>query len=134
MSLNLNRIEEEVIFLNSIKGQIDSMVNYEMLKIYGSNPEANILFETSTHQRFFNIALVDFLSYSDKKAPVRRNSYLGALREISENPNFNVENSIVALQQATQSFCDWLNQEVEVDAWLASISKQGFGVRLGLNA
>jgi hypothetical protein len=45
MPLNLNSIEEEVIFLNSIKEQIDSMVNYEMLKIYGSNPESNILFD-----------------------------------------------------------------------------------------
>jgi hypothetical protein len=124
MPLNLNSIEEEIIFLNSIKEQIDSIVNYEMLKIYGSNPESNIQFETSTHQRFFNIVLVDFLSYSDKKAPVKRNSYLGALREISRNPYFNSDNSIASLQQATQLFCDWLNQEVEVEAWLASISKQ----------
>jgi hypothetical protein len=46
------------------------------------------------------------------------------LREISGNPHFNSDNSIATLQQFTQSFYDWLKQEVEVDAWLASISKQ----------
>jgi hypothetical protein len=82
------------------------------------------MFETRTHQRFFNIALVDFLSYSDKRAPVNRKSYLGALREISANPNFNTDNTITELQQATHAFCDWLNQEVMVDIWLPSIDTQ----------
>lgn len=57
----LNGIEE-VILLKAVKEFIDSMVNFEMLQIYGSDPDSNILFNTSTLQRLFNVILVDFLS------------------------------------------------------------------------
>ena len=122
--MNLSSVEEEVIFLNSIKQLIDSMVNNELFLLKGTDPDSSVFFESRTHQRFFNIALVDFLSYSDKKAPVKRSSYLGALRTISTNPNFNINNSILALKEATYTFCDWLNQEVIIETWLPTIDTQ----------
>lgn len=122
--MELNRIEEEVILLSAIKGMIDSMVNFEILSLNGTDPDSSIMFASSTHQSFFNIVLVDFLSMTDSRAPVRRTTYLGALTSISENPCFNICNSIEPLRLATQDFVDWLRQKVEVDIWLPSIDTQ----------
>ena len=122
--MNLSDIEEEVVFLKAIKEIIDSMVNFEMLTLHGTDPESSVLFQTSTHQRFFNIALVDFLSRTDKKAPVKQSSYLRALRAISGRPTFVVDDSVAALRNATSTFVDWLEQKVSVDVWLPSIDTQ----------
>ena len=122
--MRLSDIEEEVVFLKAIKEIIDSMVNFAMLTLHGSDPDSSVLFETSMHQRFFNIVLVDFLSRTDKKAPVKQSSYLGALRAISAHPRFDVDNSVAALRDATCVFVHWLGQEVRVDVWLPSIDTQ----------
>jgi hypothetical protein len=79
MAMGLSNIEEEVVFLKAPKEIIDSMVNFEVLTLHGNDPDSSILFKTSIHQRFFNIVLVDFLSLTDKKAPVKRSTYLEAL-------------------------------------------------------
>src|SRR5262245_20970761 len=120
----LSEIEEEVILLKAIKELIDSMVNSEVLNFYGNDPEPKILFNSTTHQKYFNIVLVDFLSQTDKKGFTKQISYLGALRKISETPNFNVNNSVNALRKATFEFIDWLKQEVEVKIWLPSIDTE----------
>lgn len=120
----ISNIEQEVIILNAVKKLIDSIVNYEMMSLVGNDPESCILFNSSTHQRFFNIVLVDFLSCTDRKAPIKQTSYLGALKYVSEVPSFNVGNSIKLLREATLRFIDWLEQGVEVDVWLPSIDTQ----------
>lgn len=121
----LNDIEEEIILLKAAKELIDSMVNFEMLDLYGNDPETNILFETMTHQRFFNIVLVDFLSRTDKKAFIKQTSYLGALKKISRSPNFDVNGSVASLSQSTHEFSDWLEQEIEVHKiWMPSIDTE----------
>jgi len=71
-----------------------------------------------------NIILVDFLSRTDKKAPVKQSSYLGALRAISAHPSFDVDNSVAALRDATYAFVHWLEQKVSVDVRLPSIDTQ----------
>jgi len=108
MPLNLTPVEEEIVFLKAINELIDSLVNFEMLSLHGNDPDSKILFTTRTHQRFFNIALVDLLSRADKRAPVRQMSYLYALREISNQPNFSIDNSVASLQLATNTFIEWL--------------------------
>jgi hypothetical protein len=122
--MELSAIEEEVVFLKAINEIIDSMVNFEMLTLHGTDPDSTVLFETSTHQRFFNIVLVDFLSRTDKKAPVKQGSYLGALRAISVNPSFIADDSVASLRKATWTFVNWLEQKVGVDVWLPSIDTQ----------
>jgi hypothetical protein len=72
----LSEIEEEVILLKAIKELIDSMVNFEVLNLYGNDPDSNILFNSTTHQKYFNIVLVDFLSQTDKKGFTKQISYL----------------------------------------------------------
>jgi hypothetical protein len=120
----LNEMEEEVVFLKAVQEIIDSVVNHDMLLLYGTDPDSTVVFKTPTHQRFFNVVLVDFLSRTDKKAPVKQNSYLGALKAISARPSFSVNDSVASLRSATSAFADWLNQETAVDVWLPSIDTQ----------
>lgn len=124
MAMKISSVEQEVIILKAVKELIDSMVNYEMMSLVGEDPDSNIVFNSSTHQRFFNIILVDFLSRTDRKAPIKQTSYLGALKDIFERPSFNVGDSIEPLRDATHRFIDWLEQEVEVDIWLPSVDTQ----------
>jgi hypothetical protein len=122
MAMKLTEIEEEVILLKAIKELIDSMVNFKVLDLLGSDPDSQIFFKSTTHQRFFNIILVDFLSRTDKKAVVQQTSFLGAMKSICNYPCFDSDNSISELRNTTNEFGDWLDQEVEVEAWLPSIN------------
>ncbi|HSK73743.1 MAG TPA: hypothetical protein VK892_18745 [Pyrinomonadaceae bacterium] len=121
----LNDIEEEIILLKAVNELIDSMVNFEMLDLYGDEQNTNILFETMTHKRFFNIMLVDFLSRTDRRAFIRQTSYLDGLKKISKNPHFDIDNSIASLKKTTYEFNVWLDQEIEVNnIWLPTIDTE----------
>jgi hypothetical protein len=123
--MSLNDVEEEVILLKAVWDLVGSMVSSEILKIFERDPDSSIQFHTRTHQKFFNIVLVDFLSATDKRAFIKKTSYLGALKNISASPKFDVNNSVASLSKATHEFVDWLNQEVEVHkVWLPSISTE----------
>ena len=43
-----------------------------MMDVLGSDPDTQIQFHTTGHQQLFNIVLVDFLSRTDKRAPVEK--------------------------------------------------------------
>jgi hypothetical protein len=122
--MGFSDIEQEVVLLKAIHELIDSMVNFEMLSLNGSDPDSEVRFKTVTDQRFFNIILVDFLSCTDKRAPTKRTSYLGALRHIAKHPSFEVNDCVLQLRDATDQFVDWLEREVEVDVWLPAIDTQ----------
>jgi len=124
MVIKSSGIEQEILILKAAKELIDSMVNFELMSLLGNDPNSNILFKSITHQRLFNIILVDFLSCTDPMGPVKQTSYLGGLREIVNNPYFDENDSVHNLKVATQEFKDWLEQEVEVDVWLPSIDKE----------
>lgn len=119
----MKNTEQEIIILKAVKELIDEMVNFELMSLAGNDPDSNISFKSMTHRRFFNIILVDFLSCTDKKRPIKQTSYLGGLRAIINGPSFDEDNSIQHLKTATQEFKEWLEQEVEVDIWLPSIDK-----------
>ena len=124
MAIKSSGIEQEVIILKAAKELIDSMVNFELMSLLGNDPDSEIAFKSITHQRFFNIILVDFLSCTDKKGPIKQTSYLGGLREIVDNPCFDENNSVHNLKVATKEFKDWIEQKVEVAVWLPSIDKE----------
>lgn len=120
--MNLKDIEKEIIYLLAIKSMIDEMVNFEVIVLSGEDPNSEIRFNSMTHQKFFNIMLVDFLSWSDTKVIGEEKAYLKALSSICSNPHFNKDNSINALSNSTQDFRDWLNKEFIVEkVWLPSI-------------
>ena len=123
LAMSFSQIEREVIFLIAVKKLIDEMVNYEIFDLKGDDPESQIMFHSITHQRFFNIILVDFLSCSDKKVIGEQQSYLSAIRSICQNPSFNQSESINSLVIATDKFIHWLEEEVPVEIWFPSIAK-----------
>jgi len=124
MAQTLSEAEVEVIVLKAVWELIDSAVNYSVLSIGGQDPNTEIRFHTSIHQRFFNIVLVDFLSRTDVKAPIPRTSYLEGLRAVVRNPILVSQEAASSLRVATNDFIDWLEQEVDIDAWFPSINVQ----------
>jgi hypothetical protein len=121
---HLTRVEEEVVVLKAVKELVDSMVNFEMLSVIGEDPRSQVLFKSDTHQRFFNVLLVDFLSQTDSRGPIRQSSYLLGLKSITANPSFDTDRSIEALRRATQEFTNWLDEGLEVEVWLPSIETE----------
>lgn len=115
-------IEQEVIFLKASSETIDSIVNYDMLNLSGGNEAGEARFKTPTHQRLFNITLVDFLSKSAAEITRESKSYLDALIDICNRPMFDQDHSVLDLKEATRSFKEWLEIEVEVAIWLPAIS------------
>ena len=120
----MNATEKEVIYLTAVIELLKSMVNHELMAVVGEDSHKNVQFKTMTHQQLFFIALVDFLSQTDAKAPVPPIPYLGALRAISNTPSFDVNNSVAGLKAAVDAFTGWLQQEIAVDTWLSSIDIQ----------
>lgn len=120
----MNKMEEEVVYLLAVIELIRSMVNYEIMTVVGSGKHKEVTFKTMTHKQFFSIALVDFLSPTDSKAPVPSKLYLAALRTIVNEPSFDVNGSVQNLRDAVNTFTEWLRVEIAVDAWLPSIERQ----------
>lgn len=120
--MELAKIEKEIIYLLAIKHFIDEMVNFEIVKILRRSPYSEIRFQSMTHQKFFNIILVDFLSCPDTQILGEQQPYLQALTSICKNPFFNKNNSIENLRKATQECRDWFDHEfVAEKIWLPSI-------------
>ena len=113
--------EKEVIFLKAVNELIDTTVNYEMIRLSEGDGGAQAMFKSSTHIKFFNIILVDFLSKSAEKITGASKTYLMALTDICETPYFVQDNSIASLKDAVAKFSKWLESEIEVDVWLPSI-------------
>ncbi len=119
-----NEIEKEVLFLFAVFEIVNSMVNHVMLRISGSDPDCEVVFASHEHRRLFNILLVDFLSPTDRKLRMLPESYLDALKGITDRPNFDVGGSVESLRSATRDFAHWLDTEVKVDIWLPNIDTQ----------
>lgn len=120
----MNKMDQEVIYLLAAVDLIRSMVNRAMFSVPRDGKDTNIWFESSMHRQFFSIALVDFLSTTDKDAPVPKTSYLNALRTVANDPSFDQHDSAASLRVAVDNFVEWLETDIEVDAWLPSIDRQ----------
>lgn len=122
-SIKFADIEKEVIYLKAIAEIIDAMVNYEVFDLLGEDPNSAVLFKSTTHQQYFNIILVDFLSPSDDRVAGEKCLYLDALEKICDSPSFDHSGSISNLTLAAKEFKDWLGHEVNVQTWMPSIKK-----------
>lgn len=117
--MKFNNTEKEVIILKAVQELINSMVNYSIFDVFGTNPDVDVWFKTEIHQKYFNIILVDFLSCFDDNFLGEKLSYLEALQLICKSPNFNKNNSINSLTLSTKEFVDWLRKEVLIKKiWL----------------
>ncbi|MCF6344537.1 MAG: hypothetical protein L3J15_07700 [Devosiaceae bacterium] len=117
--------EKEILVLKAVMDSIKSMVNHELFTLYHNDPNSQIMFETSIHQKYFNIILVDFLS----ARILDENKCLEALQVIIKNPKFNP--NVQSLKQAVESFQQWLGQEVNWELfnetrklWFPSINQE----------
>jgi hypothetical protein len=123
ITMSYSEIEKEVILLKAIQELIDEMVNYEVLDFVGEEPQSEIRVNTSTHMRYFNIILADFLSHSEEEVAGDKLTYLKAIRKICANPQFNVNGSVDALAKAAEDFKQWLDEDVEVEVWFLPFPK-----------
>lgn len=119
--MKFTEIEREVVFLKATTASIGTMVNYQVLQLREGADSTQAIFKTPIHQKFFNIVLVDFLSPTASKITGDTISCVNALATICERPNFNERNSVKLLKQAVTAFKKWLEQEIKVKVWFASI-------------
>ncbi|MBI3444493.1 MAG: hypothetical protein HY055_03835 [Magnetospirillum sp.] len=130
-----NNLEQEVIILEAVWGMIDDMVNREMFVLGERTSDTNLLPTTSTHQRLFNVLLVDFLSrpHSRGKEPMpfglpmppakakgSQQSYLFYLNKIHTAPKLGAISGMIC--EPVDAFSQWLDTKAQVKkVWLPSI-------------
>jgi len=100
------------------------MVNHDMIFLNHSKEGSEARFKTEYRQKIFIILLLDFLSPADKYITGRGVSYLQALAEICESPQFNINASINLLNSAVNNFSEWLDTEIDVYVWSSNINKE----------
>ena len=132
MATGFTKTEQEVIVLKAVWEQIDEMVNYEMFVKLSRTDDVELRFNTMTHQRLFNILLVDFLSeprtwpFGLTKPPSgaskSERSLLFHLKRICDDPKLNPTGSDI-LRLPLEAFMQWLEAEFCIDkVWLPSIN------------
>lgn len=128
-------IEQEVIILKAVWELISEMVNYEMFFKPTRTSDAELRFNSSTHQRLFNVLLVDFLSQpqrNEKKllpfnlpetpsnARLSDSTYLFYIRKICADPKLN--SAVDHIRDPLDAFGDWLDAYCLIEkVWLPSI-------------
>ena len=114
------------------------MVNYEIFEKNARQHNTNLMFNTSSHKRLFNILLGDFLSQPNEKresrlpfdfprptSGERRSNYtfLFYLRKICEDPKLNP--NVEGLRASLEGFSDWLEADSVIkDVWLSTINSK----------
>jgi hypothetical protein len=132
MTMLFTKTEQEVIVLKAVWELIDEMVNYEMFARMTSTDNAHLMFNTATHQRLFNILLVDFLSQANdlpfglaqppSGASESERSVLFHLKRICDDPKLNPQGGD-ALRLPLEAFSQWLEGECCIqDVWLPTIN------------
>ena len=100
------------------------MVNFEVLAIAGEDPHTETRFPSSTHQKYFNIVLVDLLSCIDDNIAPPGGSYIDGLKAICAAPQFDSRGSIDHLNVAVAELDAWIDTRIEVGTWMPSIDVQ----------
>jgi hypothetical protein len=125
-------IEQEVIVLKAVWELIGDMVNNEMFAPITRVKDASLLPSTMTHQRLFNILLIDFLStlnaasFGLEDPPEGSSSsdktYLYYLKRIADHPQLNPQGASLLLDPV-EAFAQWLEGECLVEkVWFPSIN------------
>lgn len=118
------QIEKEIVGLWIACGSLDSLVNHELLTIYGEGETTEVHFETATHQRLFNILLLDFLENVDETLMETQGSCLEILVGACRSASFDENGSVKSLKGSVDTLRTWLNAEIIVPTWLPSIDQQ----------
>ena len=116
--VGFTRIEQEVVRLWVACGSLDSMVNHSLLKLVGEDGAREVQFKTSTHQRLFNILLLDFLEKVDEDLTGQQGTCLELLDGVCGTALFNQEGSVEFLTRPFRALRTWLDTEISVDPHL----------------
>lgn len=120
-----NEQEFEAVYLKAVIDSLDSMLSSELLELRGSDPDSEVYFHQKTHQKYFYILLVDFISKKgDNTLLGEKLTCLELINKICKNPNFNIDNSVSELKNAIDAFNSWLNKEIIVNTYLPTIDKE----------
>lgn len=103
--------EKEVLILLATLESIDSFVNYEVLDLNHNGLDSEIRFKSATHQKFFNIMFLDFLTL---KIFGPNEPCIEAVQTVVKSPCFNRANSISDLSLAVEQLLAWLEQDVRL--------------------
>jgi hypothetical protein len=119
-----NNYEKEIVGLYTIYEMLLGVVNNDILNVGdGACPEVH--FQSSAHQKLFNILFVDFLSKPDEKYFNLGGSYLDFLEMICANPLVGKAEDIRKLEASTQNLLVWLGDEVFLEnLWFPSVEIQ----------
>lgn len=120
----LSPVEREAVLLASIVEIASDLVNRGLFAVHPYGDGSQIQFNTSSDQRIFAILLVDFLSGTDGRGPVPKVTFLGALDEITQNPQFDVAGSVARLRAATEAFRKWLAEAPPIDVWFPTLDRE----------
>lgn len=134
--ISFSKIEQEAIVLKAVWEMIDGMVNYEMFVKNTRTENTNLMFNTHSHMRLFNILLGDFLSLPQVRGNERlpfdlpkpstsaRDSdqtFLYYIRLACDSPQLCRDSAV--LRDPLNSFADWLDAECCVEkVWLPSVN------------
>jgi hypothetical protein len=127
-------IEQEIIVLKASWELIGEMVNYEMFVRPDKVTDVTLFPSTRTHQRLFNILLVDFLTAFDAASfdlplpevggQLSDKTYLFYLKRIATKPLLNSDSPRL-LADPVIAFSDWLDKDCTIErVWLPSIEVQ----------
>ena len=128
--MTFNPMEQEVIVLKLVWDSIDEMVNYEMFRKLASLEDVTLMFKSVTHQRLFNILLVDFLSepkwpselkISEAGVRASERNILFHLKRLCLSPQLSPGNGM-SISSPLDALLRWLETECHIEkVWLPSI-------------
>ena len=105
--IELSDIEKEISILLAAVQSIKSMVNREVLMFSNNFNSMEIKPQTLSGSTLFSILLVDFISPPNNTFS-KAGSFLKALSQICQNPNFDHNNTLAPLRHAVEEFDLWL--------------------------
>lgn len=119
-----SRTEQEVVVLKAAWEMIHEMVNFEIFMEINRVKDTNLMFRTATHQRIFNVLLVDFLSQPRNwpfelplpphDAAKSERCILFQLKRICADPQLNRDGGNL-LREPLDAFQQWLEAECVVE-------------------
>src|SRR6266550_8076148 len=97
--VQLSQVEREIIGLNVVSSSLKEMVNYRLLRLYGSGSDVEVQFHNSECQQLFSIFFADFLeNVASALTGGASINCLQLLQKICEDPQLNEDKTIEFLQ------------------------------------
>ena len=121
----MTKEDNEIVELWFACESLDSLVNHVLLSLSSNAAEGvQVSFKTATHQRLFNILLIDFLCEKGGLRKEGQRSCLEALEGACQTASFNKGSSVEFLREPVVALRAWLAAEITVPSWFPSVGLQ----------